>query len=179
MSFVELVKKRRSVRKYLNKSVPRELLDKCLEAARLAPSACNSQPWTFIVVDNEKVKNELVDKALSGVHVLNAFAQKAPVIVVVITERANYASRLGGFFRGAEYNRIDIGIACEHFVLQAAELGLGTCILGWFNEKAIKKILGISADKKIDILITVGYPESDEPVEKFRKSLSEIRKFFN
>ena len=176
MDFLDLVNKRRSVRKYKNVPVARELVDKCLEAARLAPSACNSQPWSFIVIDTEKTKNEIVEKALSGIHGINTFAKTAPVIVVVITEKANFASQMGSLAKGTEYNRIDIGITAGHFALQAAELGLGTCIMGWFDEKAVKKILGIPAGKKIDILITLGYPESEEG-QKVRKSIDEIRKF--
>lgn len=178
MKFLELAKKRQSVRKYSSQPVPRELIDKCLEAAQFAPSACNSQPWSFIVVDDEKVKNELTGKALSGIYSINSFAQNAPVIIVVITEESTYAAKLGGYFRGTQFNLIDIGIACEHLILQAAEEGIGTCWLGWFNEKEVKKVLGLPEKKKVHILISMGYPEVEGEKEKKRKPLNEIRQYY-
>ena len=177
MTFLELVKRRRSVRKYSAKPVPREAIERCLEAARLAPSACNSQPWHFIVVDNEELKNAVAEKAFSGIHSMNSFAGAAPVLIAVITERSNYIARLGGYFKNIQYCLLDIGIACEHLVLQAEEEGLGTCWLGWFNESGVKKVLGLPKEKKIDIIISLGYPESSNIRDKIRKSLDEIRRF--
>ena len=124
MKFMDLVKKRDSVRKYSSTPVPRELIDQCLEAARLAPSACNSQPWSFIVVDDEKTKNEIVKKSMSGIYSSNKFVMTAPVIIVAITEHSTYIARMGGLLRHVKYNLIDIGIACEHLVLQAGWAGL-------------------------------------------------------
>jgi len=98
----------------------------------------------------------------------------APVIVVVISEKSKFLARIGGMFRGTKYYLIDIGIAGEHFVLQAEDLGLGTCWIGWFNERAVKSILNIPQYKKIDILIALGYYDrekirsehSREPIDK-------------
>lgn len=177
MSFLELIKKRESTRKYLSKPVPREFLERCLEAARLAPSACNSQGWYFVVVDDKALKDRLNEAAFSGIYSMNSFVKDAPVIVAVITESSSYAAKIGGFFKGIQYNLIDIGIAVEHFVLQAAEEGLGTCWLGWFNEKAVKKVLDLPRNKKIDILISVGYPADTNQREKIRKTLDDIRKY--
>lgn len=174
MNFLELVNRRKSCRRYLNKSVPKESIERCLEAARLAPSACNSQPWQFIVVTDEALKNKLVGESLSGMYSIFSFAKKAPAVVAVIRDRSRYISQLAGILRGVEYSLIDIGIAGEHFILQATEEGLGTCWIGWFNEKAVKKVLGIHKSKKIDALITLGYPENPEPKGKKRKSLSEM-----
>src|SRR3989339_620853 len=119
MTFIDLVKHRFSCRKFLNTPVEKEKLEQCLEAARLAPSACNSQPWSFIVVDEEKCKNRLAEEAFSGAYSMNAFAKSAPVLIVVVTERSGYIARLGGYFKGVQYSLIDIGIACEHLILQA------------------------------------------------------------
>lgn len=177
MGFFELVRKRKSVRKYSSKLIPPEVIDKCLDVAKLAPSACNSQPWFFIVVDEEKTKNELADKAFSGMYSVNSFAKEAPVLIVVVTEKNKYTVRVGGYLRGTQYSLIDVGIACEHFILQATEFGVGTCWLGWFNEKAVKKFLKIPREAKVDIIISMGYPEEENPKEKTRKSLSEIRRF--
>lgn len=179
MKFSELVKKRQSIRKYSSRRIPRELIDECLEAARQAPSACNSQPWSFIVVDDEDKKNEIVEKTMSGIYSMNKFVKTAPVIIVVITEQSVYYARMGGMLRDVKYNLIDIGIACDHLILQAEELGLGTCWLGWFNERAMKKVLGLPKSTKIDVVISLGYPdESMEQREKKRKGLEEIRSYY-
>ncbi len=177
MTFLELVKKRSSVRKYAAAPVPREVIAKCLEAARLAPSACNSQPWDFIVVDDPALKKKLAEAAFSGIYSMNSFACNAPAFVVVTSSKSGGFAMLGGFFRNIRYSLIDIGIACEHFILQAAEDGVGTCWLGWFNERAVKKTLGISRNKKAEIIISMGYPEDVSYREKTRKSLDEIVKF--
>lgn len=177
MKFLELVKKRKSTRKYSSRPVPRELIDKCLEAARVAPSACNSQPWSFIVVDKEDLRNTLADKAFSVPYSLNTFAKTAPVLIVAVTERPKYITRVAGYFRGIQYSLVDIAIACEHIVLQAEEEGLGTCWLGWFNEKEVKRILRIPKRKKVDIIISMGYPEKEEQREKIRRPLDKIRRY--
>ena len=182
MTFIDLVKKRKSVRKYSDKPVPREVIDQCLEAARLAPSACNSQPWSFIVIDNPEVKNDIVRQSMSGIYKLNTFVGEAPVIIAAITERSRYVARLGGLIRNVKYNLIDIGIACDHLTLQAEELGVGTCWLGWFHEKKVKKILDLPKSTHIDILISMGYPvqspEDTQSKEKNRRSLDDIRRYY-
>jgi len=178
MPFLDLVNKRKSTRRYSPQKISRETIDRCIEAARLAPSACNSQPWRFIVVDDEGLKNDLADKAFSGVYSLNTFAKSAPVLIVVVTEPSAYAARVGGYIMGIKYNLIDIGIACEHLILQAEQEALGTCWLGWFNEKAVKKILMLRPYEKVDVIISMGHPKEDvDNRAKTRKPLDAIRKF--
>jgi len=157
MALLDLIKHRKSVRDFLDRPVEREKITVCLEAGRLAPSASNSQPWRFIVVDDKQLKDKLCDAAFSGIYWINSFCKTAPVIVVVISEKSKFLARIGGMFRGTKYYLIDIGIAGEHFVLEAEDLGLGTCWIGWFNERAVKSILNIPQHKKIDILIALGY----------------------
>jgi len=174
MALLDLLKHRKSIRDFLDRPVEREKIMMCLEAARLAPSACNSQPWKFIVVDDNQLKNRLCAAAFSGIYSFNSFCKTAPVIVVIISEKSKFLTRIGGMFRGTKYYLIDIGIAAEHFVLQAEDLGLGTCWIGWFNERRVKTILNIPQHKKIDIIIALGYydrtklgPEHGrEPIEK-------------
>ncbi|MCX6339383.1 MAG: nitroreductase family protein [Candidatus Aureabacteria bacterium] len=177
MRFLELVRKRHSVRNYAQAPVSREIIDRCLEAARLAPSACNSQPWTFIVIDDRNLIAACADQVFSGMYSMNSFVKNAPVLIVVITERSAYSATLGGYFRGTQYSLIDIGIACEHLVLQAAEEGLGTCWIGWFNEKKMKKLLGLSRPAKIDVIISMGYPIDQPAGGTPRKSLDQIRRY--
>ena len=143
MSFLELVNKRSSVRAYSNRPVPREVLDRCLEATRLAPSACNSQPWYFFVVDDPQLRKKVADVAFSGIYSMNAFAKAAPVLVLVERDKSVLLARLGGQVRDVQYSLVDMGIAIEHFVLQAAEEGVGTCWIGWFLMKEqLKRCLG-------------------------------------
>jgi len=178
VALLDLLKHRKSVRNFLDKPVEREKIMMCLEAARLAPSACNSQPWRFIVVDDRQLKNQLCDAAFSGIYSINSFCKMAPVIAVVISEKSKFLARIGGLFRGTKYYLIDIGIACEHFVLQAEDLGLGTCWIGWFDEQAVKSILNIPRRKKIDILIALGYYEREKlGPEHSREPLDEIASF--
>ncbi len=177
MTFLELVTKRGSVRKYTAKPIPREVINRCLEAVRLAPSACNAQPWYFIIVDDPALRNSLSAAAFSGIYSINSFVKTASAFAVVVREKSSRLAAMGGFFRGVQYNLIDIGIACEHFILQAAEDGVGTCWVGWFNEKAVKDILGIPGAKKADIIISMGYPGEESERLKMRKSLNEMSAF--
>ncbi len=173
MNFLDLVQRRKSCRAYRTDPVPREKIERCLEAARLAPSACNSQPWRFIVVENPQLKQQIVDQAFGGVFAMNAFVQNAPVLIVVVRQRSRYAAMLGGALRGVPYSLIDIGIAGEHLALQAEEEGLGLCWLGWFSERPLKKILGLTAPEKVDIVLSLGYPAGENPRAKMRKPPTE------
>ena len=177
MDFLDLVRKRRSVRRYSDRPVSREDLLKCLEAARLAPSACNSQSWHFIVIDEPELKRRVAERIFSGLYGMNKFAQEAPVLVAVVSEKEKFLASFGGQVRDTSYCLVDVGIACEHLILQAQELGIGSCWIGWFDEKALKKEMGIPSGKKIDIVISLGYPAEDKIVPKVRKSLEEISSF--
>ena len=142
------------------------------------PPACNSQPWRFIVIDDPKERDAVAGAAFSGAYAMNRFACAAPVLVVVVTERSRFAARLGGMFRGVQYSLIDIGIACEHFVLQAAEESVGTCWLGWFDEKAVKRVLKLPRSAHIDVILSMGYPAADAvPRPKSRAGLEEMSQY--
>ncbi len=178
MSFLDLVNQRQSTRRYQpGKRISREVLDRCMEAARLAPSACNSQPWSFVVVDDPVQVKALVKASCTHApYAMNRFAADASALIVVVTEKMKWAARIGAQFRGVQYSLVDIGIACEHLVLQAAEEGLGSCWLGWFNERAVKQHLDIPRAKKVDLMICLGIP-ADTPRNKVRRSLDEIRRY--
>ncbi|MFQ5907066.1 MAG: nitroreductase family protein [bacterium] len=177
MSFLDLVRKRQSVRRYSNKPVERRKIERCLQAARLAPSTCNSQPWRFIVVDDPQLKDAIARETFGKVLSFNRFCLEAPALIIVITQKGNITSRIGGVIKNKRYNLIDVGIAAEHFCLQAAEEELGTCMLGWFNEEAVKKVLNIPEQKRIDLIIALGYPESAEIRPKKRKEMALIRNY--
>jgi len=177
MSFLKLVHRRRSCRRYTDRPVSRESLCRCLEAARLAPSACNAQPWRFIVVEDGPLRKKLAQAAFSGTGGMNAFAKEAPALVVVVRETMGYASLMGAAFKGTPYSLIDLGIACEHFILQAEEEGLGTCWIGWFNKRRVERILNVPFYRNIDIIISVGRPAEGLDPKKKRKELFEIGEF--
>ena len=158
MILLDLVRKRESIRKFTDQPVSRETLDRCLESARLAPSACNSQPWKFIVVDHPELRRKIAETTYSTLVGFNKFVQEAPVLIVIVAEKSNLMAQFGGIVKDKQYNLLDIGIAAEHFCLQAAEENLGTCMLGWFDEKAVRKLLEIPHSRRIPLIIAAGYP---------------------
>ena len=157
MAIMDIIEHRHSIRKYLDKPVEREKIMKCLEAARLAPSASNRQTARFVVVDEPVLKRQLCDEAFSGVFAVMKFPRGAPVIVAAVGESSGLAQKAGNFLLRTDFGLIDMGIAVEHFVLQADELGLGTCWLGLFDEGKVKSTLGIPRNKKVVALLTMGY----------------------
>ena len=174
-SFLELVKKRRSCRSYNEVPVPDELIGNCLEAARLAPSACNKQPWRFVVIRDSGLRSRICSEGLlPGIPM--PWAQKAPVIVVLGAETSIITHTIAPMISKVQYHLIDIGIAGEHFVLQAAAEGLGSCWLGWFNEHAVKRLLGLGRGHKVEYLLSVGWPAA-ETREKKRRPLCEMSQF--
>lgn len=174
MNYKELLLKRQSDRKYTDKAVGKEKIEACLEAARLSPSACNSQPWTFVVVD-ESSRLQKMQKATANLG-LNRFIHQVPVIVAVVLEKANLTASVGSVIKDKEYPLMDIGIAANNFCMQAAELGLGTCMIGWFDEKKVKEILEIPTSKRVPLLIALGY-SSAKTREKIRKPIERICKY--
>jgi nitroreductase len=175
MSFLDLVKIRQSDRGYTDRLVERALIERCLEAARLAPSACNSQPWFFVVVDEPELRRKVAEKLQDAV--MNRFASSAPVLVAVVAEPPALLPRLGGLIKDKPYYLMDIGMAVEHFCLQAADEGLGSCIIGWFDEPGVQKLLGIPKGKRVPLVIALGYPEKMANREKIRKEPEAIRSF--
>lgn len=178
MEFHELIVLRQSVRQYSNQPVEKEKLDRCLEAGRLAPSASNSQPWTFVVIENPELVAKVAEKARGPMGSFNNFVNQAPIIIAIVMEKMKIITKIGAEIKDKEYPLIDIGIAAEHICLQAAELGLGTCMLGWFDEKATRKILNIPKKKRIVLLITLGYPPENYRLRtKIRKTSEEVIRF--
>ena len=165
--FTEIVRNRRSCRDYLEKDVPDEVLCNCLEAARLAPSACNKQPWRFVVVRDSGLRSRICSEGLlPGIPM--PWTQKAPVIVVLGAETSIITHTIAPMISKVQYHLIDIGIAGEHFVLAAEAQGLGTCWIGWFNEKKIRTILSLPRSFQVLSLISLGYPAN--PAETGNKS---------
>lgn len=171
---LEIIQTRQSERGYSEKPVEKEKLNRCLEAARLAPSACNAQPWKFIVVDDPSIKNELADATSDRFLPLNHFTRQAPVLITLVMEKPNITSKLGEMIKDKKFTLIDIGIVAEHFCLQAHAEGLGTCMIGWFNEKKVRRLLDIPSGVRPVLIITVGYPSPGKLRKKLRKNTQDI-----
>lgn len=172
MDFQQLVNSRQSDRAYdKERLVEREKLGRILEAGRLSPSACNAQPWKFVVVTNRELARK-VGKAAAGLG-MNKFAKDAPVHILIVEESANITSLLGGKVKGKHFPLIDIGIVAAHIALAAENEGLGSCILGWFDEKEIKELTGIPESKRLLLDIVVGYPLKEKR-KKIRKPKEKV-----
>ncbi len=175
MSFLTLVSNRQSVRKYAPTPVEPEKLERCLEAARLAPSASNSQPWHYIIIDKEPLRTEVARATFSNTVKFNRFALDAPVLLVVVLTRPRLLNRFAMLLKNKEWRLIDIGISTEHFCLQASEEGLGTCMMGWYDEKKLKSLLKLERNKSVALVISLGYAVDGYPLrKKIRKPIEEV-----
>jgi nitroreductase len=175
----EIIKERYSVRKYADKPIEEEKLNLILEAARLAPSASNSQPWHFYVVKDKEKINALSQKMPLGTNlVLNSFIAQAPVVIVATAGPGSLLTRIASYIVNKKWYYIDVAIALEHMVLTAWELGIGSCWIGWFDEKKIKKLLDIPKEEEVIDMLTLGYPKEGRlPFPKHRNKIEEIVKY--
>lgn len=147
-----------------------------LQAAALSPSACNSQPWRYIAVD-EPQRVEQVAQCLqdSG---MNKFAGKATAFVVAIEGKQNLTAKVGESLKNQKFSGIDLGLSVAHLVLAAEALGLSSCILGWFNERKLKMLLGIPKTRRIRLVVALGYAMADDVLrDKQRKKFDEVISF--
>lgn len=170
MDFKTLILKRESCRDYdEERTVEEEKLQAILEAVRLAPSACNGQPYHLTVCRGPKAK--AAAKATQGMG-LNKFAGQAPVLIVISEMPYVKTAALGAKLKGNDYRSIDIGIVAAYLTAMATEEGLSTCILGWLDDEKLRSICGVEG--KVRLVVTVGYPKTDALREKKRKSLKEL-----
>ena len=170
MNFMEIAKTRQSCRAYdEGRIVEREKLDAILEAARLAPSACNGQPYHFTVCKGDTARE--VAKATQGLG-MNKFAAQAPVLIVISEMPYVKSAAMGAKVKNNDYRSIDIGITTAYLTAEAAAQGLGTCILGWFDDDKIRSICNLSYPARL--VITVGYPKDDTVRAKKRKEITEL-----
>ncbi len=166
---LEMIISRQSERGYHDREVERDKLERILEAGRMSPSACNSQPWKFIVVNEPELRKKVAEAASARELGFNSFVYQVPVLLVIIREKPNLISQAGGALKRKDYSLIDIGIAAENICLQALSEGLGTCILGWFNEKKVKELLGVPESKRAELIITLGYPSKPHRLKRRKK----------
>ena len=175
MDYFELIARRESCREYAPAAVEHDKLVACLEAARIAPSASNGQPWSFIAVETAEIGSQ-VAKCLQTAG-MNRFADGCSCFVVIVEEESNLTARFGAGMKKQDYSSVDIGFAAAQFCLAATAQGLSTCVVGWFDEPALKTRLGIAEQKRIRLVICVGYANKTDVRAKVRKPLDEIVTF--
>ena len=171
MDFLKIANQRQSCRSYdESRSVEPEKLAAILEAAQLAPSACNGQPYHFTVCRGQAAK--AVAAATAGMG-LNKFAPQAPILIVVSEMPYNKTAAMGAKVKGNDYRSIDIGIATAYLTAEATAQGLSTCILGWLDDKKIREICNLQ--HPVRLVITLGYAKEDDKLRtKKRKEISEL-----
>lgn len=179
MDVFETIKWRRSVREFSPKKIEKEKILKILEAGRLAPSSSNRQAWHFIIIDDPEIINKLPQNVAIGTKSIISWIKEAPLVIVGCYTKAITHFAAGLF--GHQNHLIDISIALTHMVLEATELGIGSCFVGWFNEKYLKQILKIPSHYRIAMLVVMGYPANPSTPEGIggiaprpRKELKEI-----
>lgn len=172
MNFTEIANARQSCRSYDPcRVVEKEKIDAVLNAARLAPSACNGQPYHFTVCRGDAAKEvALLTRGMGG---MNKFAADAPVLIVISEMPYSKTAAAGAKIKNNDYRSMDIGIAAAYLTAEAAAQGLGSCILGWFDDEKIRRFCGIS--HPVRLVITLGYSgEKDQPREKKRKKPEDL-----
>lgn len=174
MEFQELLKRRQSCRAYdPARPVAREDLDACLDAVRLSPSACNAQPYHLTVCTGAMARQAAACVQSMG---MNQFAAGAPCLIVFSESGYNVTAAVGSRFKGQDYRSVDIGIAAAHLTFAAADRGLGTCILGWFDEKKLQSLLHLKS--RVRLVVALGWPEAGDPLRpKVRKDAAELADF--
>ena len=176
MNFFEIANARQSCRAYdKNRAVEEEKLTAVLESARLAPSACNGQPYHITVCRDAALAP--VAKAVQGMG-MNKFASDAPVLLVISEEPYVASAALGAKVKKNDYRSMDIGILAAYITAEATAQGLSTCILGWLSDKDLKSICGLGGTARL--VITLGYAKEGDPLrEKKRRALSELVTYIN
>ena len=171
MNFTEIAQNRQSCRSYdASREVEREKLNAILESARLAPSACNAQPYKITVCRGEAAAK--VAKAVQGMG-MNKFASDAPVLLVLSEQPYNATAALGAKVKKNDYRSIDIGIMTAYLTAEATAQGLSTCILGWLDDAEIRKICDL--DAPVRLVVTLGYAKEDDKLrQKKRKDMTEL-----
>lgn len=172
--FFQLVIGRKSIRRFNDRSIEKKDLMLCLESARLAPSAENDQPWRFLVIDDPDIKKRFSDQVFSGMYRVSRFAAKAPVLILILARLNIITHRVGRWYQDIPFHLIDAGIAGEHLVLQAEELGIGSCWMGWFHTRKARKFFRIPRKYKIIAMLALGYYDKKPSRERKRKSIDEI-----
>lgn len=172
---MELAQARQSDRSFEpGRKIDREVLERIIEAGRIAPSACNGQPWHFTVVTSDELLPQ-VARATSSLG-MNKFVKDASALVLITHESTNITSRLGCGIKDKDFPMMDLGIASAYITLAAEDEGIGSCILGWFDEKKIKQLTGIPEKKRLMLIVALGYAAKPKR-KKVRKEWGKVVSF--
>lgn len=176
MDFLEIARNRQSCRSYdTTRPVEEEKLDAVLEAVRLAPSACNGQPYHLTVCTGEAAKAAAAGTMGMG---MNKFASQAPVVIVISEVPYVKSAALGAKVKKIDYRSIDIGIAAAYLTAEATAQGLGSCILGWVDDEKVRKACSVTG--KVHLVVALGYAREDDKLrDKKRKPLDELVSYIN
>ena len=159
---LDVIKRRRSIRKYADREIEQPKLDLILESARLAPSATNSQDWFFYVVKDLEARIRIAMSMPMGA---NQFVKESPVVIIGCGKSPDLLHRVAGVVLNKSWFETDVSIALEHMALTAAELDIGSCWLGIYSEKKLRDIFNIPKNQKVVALLTLGYPDTESTKE--------------
>ncbi|MFP3155598.1 nitroreductase family protein [Lachnospiraceae bacterium ZAX-1] len=173
--FIDLCLHRQSCRNFAEKPVEHEKLVSCVEAGRLAPSGCNGQPWSFIVVEDPKIVAEVAKCGQQNN--MNPFLTKAGAFIVILEEHAVLAPTIRNILDSQYFAKGDLGAATLSVCFEAEAQGLGSCIIGMYNREELCKLLNIPIEKQFASLIAIGYAANSTVRDKIRKPLDEIVRF--
>ena len=162
MNVIDAIRMRRSVRSFRTQPIPDDVMWALTEALRSAPSACNFQPWRFILVDDSSLRMNLAHAARDQM-----FIAEAPLVVVACVKPAEAYDRMGGYWNSCD---LDVANAVDHMLLAATEKGLGGCWIGSFDEKAVKNLLGIPEEAKVAAIVPIGYPTQEDMLHNLMES---------
>ena len=174
-SFLELAQARQSDRSFEpGRTIDSDVLNRIVEAGRLAPSACNGQPWHFTVITDSELLPQ-VGKATSSLGI-NRFVKDSSALILITHEPTNITSRFGCGIKDKDFPMMDLGIASAYITLAAEDEGVGSCILGWFDEKKIKQLVGIPEKKRLMLIVALGYAAKPKR-KKIRKEWGKVVSF--
>lgn len=176
MEFKDLINIRESCRNFSDKDVEIEKIQQIISMSRLSPSATNSQPWSMHVVINKDLLQPIATSLQFGA--MNKFTSKAKTFIIICEEREKLITKVASSVKHLDYVGVDLGILTAHIVLAASSVGLSSCIIGWFNDNNIKRVLNLPKKKKIRLVVAIGYSNSENPRPKSRKDLDGIVKYY-
>lgn len=176
--YLDLVKRRESCRNFdITRFVEHDKLERCAEAAWIAPSACNGQPWKYLIVTNPELAQKL--RPMMQDLGMNKFVNQCPVFAVVLEEPTKLKVSASQRFKDQNFAPIDVAFSASQFCYAATEQGLSTCIIGWFNEPKIRELFGLSKYERVRLILAVGYAATDQLREKKRKPLNDVIQFYD
>lgn len=164
-NFLELLKKRRSIRKFKTQPVDESVLRYIIECGLNSPSACNKQPYRFVVMRGE-AKDKFCRSVFGGIYSFCSFVSKAPVIIALVRNKKSFEMKIGEVIANCDFSLIDIGICGQNMVIAATEKGLGSLWVGWFDRKKANKFLKVGTQETVEILIAIGEKDEDPPPRK-------------